>query len=58
MRALLDEKDLAQELQVTTRTVRNYRQAGIIPYIRIGKRTVRFDLQDVVTFLKKRGGSR
>ena len=58
MRALLDEKDLAEQLQVTTRTVRNYRQAGIIPYIRIGKRTVRFDLQDVVTFLKKRGGSR
>jgi excisionase family DNA binding protein len=57
MRALLDEKDLAQELKVTTRTVRNYRQSGIIPYIRMGKRAVRFDLGDVVAFLKKRGGS-
>jgi excisionase family DNA binding protein len=58
MRALLDEKDLAEQLQVTTRTVRNYRQEGLIPFIRIGKRTLRYDLQDVVTFLKKRGGSR
>lgn len=58
MRALLDEKELALELKVTTRTVRNYRQDGIIPYIRIGRRTVRFDLQDVVAFLKRRGGGR
>jgi excisionase family DNA binding protein len=58
MRALLDEKDLAEQLQVTTRTIRNYRQEGLIPFIRIGKRTLRYDLQDVVTFLKKRGGSR
>ena len=58
MRALLDEKDLAEQLQVTTRTIRNYRQEGLIPFIRIGKRTLRYDLQDVVTCLKKRGGSR
>ena len=58
MRALLDEKDLALELKVTTRTVRNYRQEGRIPYIRIGKRTLRYDLADVINFLKKRGSSR
>ena len=58
MRALLDEKDLAEQLQVTTRTIRNYRQEGLIPFIRIGKRTLRYDLADVVAFLKKRGGSR
>lgn len=58
MRALLDEKDLALELKVTTRTVRNYRQEGLIPFIRIGKRTLRYDLQDVVAFLKRRGGGR
>ena len=57
MNALSDREDLALELKVTTRTVRNYRQEGIIPYIRIGRRTVRFDLQDVVAFLKKRGGA-
>jgi excisionase family DNA binding protein len=57
MRALLDEKDLAEQLQVTTRTIRNYRQEGLIPFIRIGKRTLRYDLQDVVAFLKKRGGT-
>jgi excisionase family DNA binding protein len=57
MSPLLDERDLAQQLKVTTRTVRNYRQAGIIPYIRMGKRAVRFDLADVVSFLKKRGGA-
>ena len=58
MRALLDEKDLAFELKVTTRTVRNYRQEGLLPYIRIGKRTLRYDLTDVINFLKKRGSSR
>ena len=58
MRALLDEKDLALELKVTTRTLRNYRQAGRIPFIRIGKRTLRYDLADVINFLKKRGSSR
>lgn len=58
MRALLDEKDLAFELKVTTRTVRNYRQEGRIPFIRIGKRTLRYDLADVINFLKKRGSSR
>jgi DNA-binding transcriptional MerR regulator len=57
MRALLDEKDLALELKVTTRTIRNYRQEGLIPFIRIGKRTLRYDLADVVAFLKRRGGS-
>lgn len=57
MRALLDEKDLAEQLQVTTRTIRNYRQEGLIPFIRIGKRTLRYDLADVVAFLKKRGGA-
>ena len=58
MRALLDEKDLAFELKVTTRTVRNYRQEGRIPFIRIGKRTLRYDLADVINFLKKRGSNR
>ena len=58
MRALLDEKDLAEQLQVTTRTIRNYRQEGLIPFIRIGKRTLRYDLADVINFLKKRGSNR
>ncbi len=58
MRSFLDEKDLALELKVTTRTVRNYRQEGLIPYIRIGKRTLRYDLADVINFLKKRGSNR
>ena len=58
MRALLDEKDLALELKVTTRTLRNYRQEGRIPFIRIGKRTLRYDLADVINFLKKRGSRR
>ncbi len=58
MRALLDEKDLALELKLTTRTLRNYRQEGRIPFIRIGKRTLRYDLADVINFLKKRGSSR
>ena len=58
MRALLDEKNLAEQLQVTTRTIRNYRQEGLIPFIRIGKRTLRYDRADVINFLKKRGARR
>ena len=58
MSTLIDREDLARELKVTSRTIGTWQRAGRIPHIKIGRRTVRFDLQDVVAFLKKRGGAR
>jgi excisionase family DNA binding protein len=58
MNALIDRQDLARELKVTTRTIGTWQRQGRIPHIKIGRRTVRFDLADVVAFLKKRGGAR
>ena len=58
MHALIDREDLARELKVTSRTITTWQREGRIPHIKIGRRTVRFDLADVVAFLKKRGGAR
>jgi excisionase family DNA binding protein len=58
MNALIDREDLARELKVTSRTIGTWQREGRIPHIKIGRRTVRFDLADVVSFLKKRGGAR
>jgi DNA-binding transcriptional MerR regulator len=54
--ALLNTNQIAFEIGVTTRTVRNYVKGGLLPSIRIGKRTVRYRIDDVIAFLKKRGG--
>ena len=57
MNALIDREDLARELKVTSRTIGTWQREGRIPHIKIGRRTVRFDLADVVAFLKRRGGA-
>ena len=54
--ALVNRNQLSFELGVTTRTVRNWEIDGLLPSIRIGKRTVRYRIDDVIAFLKKRGG--
>jgi excisionase family DNA binding protein len=55
--AFINRKELAAQLGVSDRTIRNWQNQGLVPAIKIGKRTVRFSLTDVTTFLKKRGGS-
>jgi excisionase family DNA binding protein len=55
--AFITRKELATQLGVSDRTIRNWQNQGLVPAIRIGKRTVRFSLADVTTFLKKRGGA-
>jgi excisionase family DNA binding protein len=52
--ALLTKKQLADELQVSTRTIENMMRQRIIPFIRATKRSVRFHLPRVLAALEKR----
>jgi len=45
-------KGLAEHFSVSTRTVSNWKSAGIIPFIRIG-RVVRFSIDEVEAALEK-----
>ena len=40
---------------MSTRSVENFMRRGWIPFVRIGKKSVRFDLADVLATLKSRG---
>jgi excisionase family DNA binding protein len=44
---LLTTKQVAELLQVATDTVRRWRYAGKIPFVRLGHRTVRYRREDV-----------
>ena len=52
---LLKKGQLAEELNMSTRSVENFMRRGWIPFVRIGKKIVRFDLADVLATLKSRG---
>jgi excisionase family DNA binding protein len=52
--ALQDTRELATTLGESERTIRTWRQAGVIPSIVCGYRTYRFKLQDVLAALEKR----
>ena len=51
---LLKKGQLAEELNISTRSVENFMRRGWIPYVKIGK-SVRFCLADVLATLKARG---
>jgi excisionase family DNA binding protein len=53
--AFINRKELAAQLGVSDRTIRNWQNQGLVPAVRIGKRTVRFCLSDVTAFLKRKG---
>ena len=50
--SLMDKKQAAQLLQITTRTLENHMRAGLLPYLKIG-RTVRFDRADLLSHLNR-----
>ena len=54
--SLVNRNQLAYELGVTARTIRNWELEGLLPSIKIGKRTVRYRIEHVISFLEKRGG--
>lgn len=51
---LLSEKSLAEILDVSPRTLRTWRKEGRLPYIRISRGTVRYDLAEVMEALDER----
>ena len=46
----LDTKDVAKLIGVTTRTIQNYRDQGMLPFSQIG-RVIRYRADDVQAFL-------
>ena len=52
---LMKKGQLAGELNMSTRSVENFMRRGWIPYVKIGKKSVRFCLADVLATLKARG---
>lgn len=53
-RRLLDANELAQKLGVHPATVFRLRKEGL-PYIKVSPKVVRYDLEDVVAWMKARG---
>jgi excisionase family DNA binding protein len=49
---LLNKKEVAARLKVTTRTIENWMQRGVIPFIKVKKVTL-FVWDDVVAHLNK-----
>ena len=53
-RLLLTDIELARELREKQRTIKTWRDAGIIPCVELRHRTIRFRLSAVVAALEKR----
>ena len=50
---LLDEEQVSKLLQVSTGTLQDWVQTNRITYFRLGWRTVRFRLSDVLEFIER-----
>lgn len=50
---LLTEKELARELRVSTKTISNWREAGILPHFRHGY-VIRYRLNEVLEALQRK----
>jgi hypothetical protein len=51
---LLSEPELAERLGEASKTVRHWRVNGIIPYMVLGHKTIRYRLENVLAALDKR----
>ena len=51
---LLDCEQLAELLNVTPRQIQDWRYEGVIPHLRLGHRTVRFEPSRVMSALRRR----
>lgn len=51
---LITGVQLAKRLDVGGETIRQWRKRGLIPFIKINSRTIRYDWWDVVATLKAR----
>jgi hypothetical protein len=50
---LLDTQGLALKLNESPFTVRDWRRKGIVPYLRLGHRTIRYFYPDVIRALER-----
>jgi len=50
---LLTKPEVAERLQVTLRTVDSWMAEGVIPFIRIGRKAIRFDWNEVMEAIKQ-----
>ena len=50
---LLTKKEVAALLKVSTRTVENFTNRGILPKIIIGNKTIRYPEDDIMGMLRK-----
>ena len=53
-RNMVSAKRLADMLDVSVRTIRNWQKAGRLPYTKITRGTVRFEVAEVLEALKQR----
>lgn len=51
MKSLLTDKQLAERLQISHWTVREWRRTGRIPAVVVSPKVIRFDYEDVVEAL-------
>jgi excisionase family DNA binding protein len=51
--ALLNKKETAQVLRISTMTVDKLRRAGVLPWRRIGDRRVLFSTEDIEQFIAR-----
>jgi predicted site-specific integrase-resolvase len=51
---LLTEAELARKLGEVERTIRNWRYKGLIPYLKLGHKTIRYRLDAVLAALEKK----
>ncbi|XZE45355.1 helix-turn-helix domain-containing protein [Pirellulaceae bacterium SH467] len=49
-KSLLTARDVAERLQVNPRTVHNWKDRGMLPYVRLSSRVIRFDTDVVDEF--------
>jgi len=54
---LLTAEELAQRLRLRPSTIKRWAHAGIIPFIRLSGKVVRFDPEDVEGALRKRAAT-
>ena len=53
---LVTTREVAERFSVAVSTVRRWVRDGRIPYVRVSKRTVRFDLEQVERFVSFNSG--
>lgn len=54
---LVSGVELARIVSVTSDTIARWRRADLIPSVRINRRTIRFDLDDVLAALKQQANT-